>query len=42
MNGELAKEYRNISADCLKDNIRHLVEYIESQKDCITEKINMF
>lgn len=42
MNGESAKEYKKALSDCSGDNIKPLVQYIESQKDFITENINMF
>ena len=37
MNGESAKEYKKALCECSKENIKALVEYIESQNDFITE-----
>lgn len=42
MNGESAKEYKKALGDCSKENIKPLVDYIENQKDFITENIDMF
>ncbi|OKZ87559.1 MAG: hypothetical protein BHW04_04925 [Clostridium sp. 29_15] len=42
MNGESAKEYKKALCECSKENIKALVEYIESQNDFITENSNMF
>ena len=42
MNGESAKEYKKALGECSKENIKALVEYIESQNDFITENSNMF
>ena len=42
MNGESAKEYKKALGECSKENIKTLVEYIESQNDFITENSNMF
>ena len=42
MNGESAKEYKKALGECSKENIKVLVEYIESQNDFITENSNMF
>ena len=42
MKGESAKEYKKALGDCYKENIAPLVEYIQNQKDFITENINMF
>lgn len=42
MNGESAKEYKKALDECSKENIKALVEYIESQNDFITENSNMF
>lgn len=42
MNGESAKEYKRALGECSNEDIRSLVEYIESQNDFISENSNMF